>query len=191
MIRVERVPAVEKAPDAFRTISEVAHELDVPQHVLRFWESRFREIRPMKRGGGRRYYRPDDVDLLRGIRHLLYGEGYTIRGVQRLLREQGLRFVQSVWQPGAPQPVRQSAEEEPDKPVARGRKSADERQADDEDQGDATASTDARGRAGQPEKPRAPGLTAEQVQKLQGMLRELTECRKLLDAALSERVARP
>src|SRR5689334_14282831 len=95
---------VEKAPDAFRTISEVAQELDVPQHVLRFWESRFREIRPMKRGGGRRYYRPDDVDLLRGIRHLLYGEGYTIRGVQRLLREQGVRFVQAVWQEGAPQP---------------------------------------------------------------------------------------
>ena len=76
---------MDKAPDAFRTISEVAEQLDVPQHVLRFWESRFREIRPMKRGGGRRYYRPDDLDLLRGIRHLLYGEGYTIRGVQRLL----------------------------------------------------------------------------------------------------------
>ena len=101
---------MEKAPDAFRTISEVAEELDVPQHVLRFWESRFREIKPMKRGGGRRYYRPDDLDLLRGIRHLLYGEGYTIRGVQRLLREQGVRFVQNVWQPGAPQPVHRPAE---------------------------------------------------------------------------------
>src|SRR6478752_7445080 len=99
-----------KSAAAFRTISEVAEELDVPQHVLRFWESRFREIRPMKRGGGRRYYRPDDLDLLRGIRHLLYGEGYTIRGVQRLLREQGPRFVQNVWQPGAPQPARQTAE---------------------------------------------------------------------------------
>src|SRR5215471_16306416 len=104
--------AVEKAPGAFRTISEVAQELEVPQHVLRFWESRFREIRPMKRGGGRRYYRPDDLDLLRGIRHLLYGEGYTIRGVQRLLREQGVRFVQSVWHLGAPQPARQGAAEE-------------------------------------------------------------------------------
>jgi len=70
---------VDKAPEAFRTISEVADEIDVPQHVLRFWESRFTQIRPMKRGGGRRYYRPDDVDLLRGVRHLLYGEGYTIR----------------------------------------------------------------------------------------------------------------
>src|SRR5436190_899939 len=104
--------AVEKAPGAFRTISEVAQELEVPQHVLRFWESRFREIRPMKRGGGRRYYRPDDLDLLRGIRHLLYGEGYTIRGVQRLLREQGVHFVQNVWQPGAPQPARQAAEQD-------------------------------------------------------------------------------
>jgi DNA-binding transcriptional MerR regulator len=92
---------VDKAPDAFRTISEVAVDLNVPQHVLRFWESRFNEIKPMKRGGGRRYYRPDDVDLLRGIRHLLYGEGYTIRGVQRILKEQGLRYVQTIWQPGA------------------------------------------------------------------------------------------
>ena len=90
---------MDKAPDAFRTISEVAQELDVPQHVLRFWESRFAQIRPMKRGGGRRYYRPDDVDLLRGIRHLLYGEGYTIRGVQRLLREQGIGFVQTSGSP--------------------------------------------------------------------------------------------
>jgi DNA-binding transcriptional MerR regulator len=103
---------VDKAPDAFRTISEVAEELDVPQHVLRFWESRFKEIRPMKRGGGRRYYRPDDVALLRGIRHLLYGEGYTIRGVQRLLREQGVKFVQAVWQPGAPQPKHGKADDD-------------------------------------------------------------------------------
>ena len=93
-----------KAPDAFRTISEVADDLDLPQHVLRFWESRFHEIKPMKRGGGRRYYRSDDIDLLRGIRHLLYGEGYTIRGVQRILREQGAKFVQEVWEEGAPQP---------------------------------------------------------------------------------------
>jgi DNA-binding transcriptional MerR regulator len=87
---------MDKSPDAFRTISEVAEDLKVPQHVLRFWETRFAQIKPLKRGGGRRYYRPDDVDLLRGIRHLLYGEGYTIRGVQRILKEEGLRFVQSV-----------------------------------------------------------------------------------------------
>jgi DNA-binding transcriptional MerR regulator len=102
----------EKAPDAFRTISEVAEELDLPQHVLRFWESRFREIKPMKRGGGRRYYRPDDISLLRGIRHLLYGEGYTIRGVQRILREQGIKFVHSVWEEGAPQPPHGAPEDE-------------------------------------------------------------------------------
>jgi len=95
---------VEKAPDAFRTISEVADELDVPQHVLRFWETRFAQIRPMKRGGGRRYYRPDDVDLLRGIRHLLYGQGYTIRGVQRLLKDNGVKYVQGVWRPDSAPP---------------------------------------------------------------------------------------
>lgn len=101
-----------KAPDAFRTISEVADELDLPQHVLRFWESRFREIKPMKRGGGRRYYRPEDIELLRGIKHLLYGEGYTIRGVQRILREQSVSFVQEVWQDGAPQPPHITADDD-------------------------------------------------------------------------------
>jgi DNA-binding transcriptional MerR regulator len=93
-----------KAPEAFRTISEVADELDLPQHVLRFWETRFRDIKPIKRGGGRRYYRPEDIDLLRGIRHLLYGDGYTIRGAQRIIREQGVHFVQEVWREGAAQP---------------------------------------------------------------------------------------
>jgi DNA-binding transcriptional MerR regulator len=87
---------LDKAPDAFRTISEVADDLDVPQHVLRFWETRFNQIKPMKRSGGRRYYRPDDVNLLRGIRRLLYGEGYTIRGVQRILREHGIKSVQGL-----------------------------------------------------------------------------------------------
>ena len=84
---------MDKAPEAFRTISEVADELDVPKHVLRFWEAKFAQLKPMKRGGGRRYYRPEDVALLRGIRVLLYNDGYTIRGVQKLLREQGPRFV--------------------------------------------------------------------------------------------------
>lgn len=79
----------EKAPNAFRTISEVADELDVPQHVLRFWETKFTQIKPLKRGGGRRYYRPEDVALLKKIHHLLYTEGYTIKGVQKLLKGQG------------------------------------------------------------------------------------------------------
>ena len=87
---------VEKSPDAFRTISEAAEELDVPQHVLRFWETRFSQIKPMKRAGGRRYYRPADVELLKGIRSLLYREGYTIRGVQKILKEDGASYVASV-----------------------------------------------------------------------------------------------
>jgi DNA-binding transcriptional MerR regulator len=181
---------VDKAPDAFRTISEVAEELDVPQHVLRFWESRFREIKPMKRGGGRRYYRPNDLDLLRGIRHLLYSEGYTIRGVQRLLREQGLRFVQSVWQEGAPQPVHQPGDVEEDE-------AAIERPAEEEGElrlplagGDEGERSEQRflppaPRAAAP--PPVAGLTREDAQRLQAALRELTECRRLLDAALSER----
>ena len=82
-----------KAAEAFRTISEVADELDVQKHVLRFWEARFPQVRPMKRGGGRRYYRPEDMELLRGIRHLLHAEGYTIKGVQKILREQGIDYV--------------------------------------------------------------------------------------------------
>mgnify|MGYP001157859025 CR=1 FL=1 len=80
-----------KSAAAFRTISEVAAELDVPSHVLRFWETKFNQVRPLKRGGGRRYYRPEDVDLLRRIRALLYDDGYTIKGVQKLLRENGVK----------------------------------------------------------------------------------------------------
>src|ERR1700686_22299 len=90
----KRSGRLEKSPDAFRTISEVAGTLDIPQQWLRFWRTRFTQIKPMKRSGGRRYYRPDDVDLLRGIRRLLYGEGYTIRGVQRILKEHGIASVQ-------------------------------------------------------------------------------------------------
>jgi DNA-binding transcriptional MerR regulator len=106
----------EKSPDAFRTISEVADDLDLPQHVLRFWETRFGQIKPLKRGGGRRYYRPDDVELLRGIKHLLYEEGYTIRGLQRILKEQGNRFVMAVGRGEIDEGARQAiagAEREP------------------------------------------------------------------------------
>ena len=87
---------LEKSPDAFRTISEAADELDLPQHVLRFWETRFAHIKPLKRGGGRRYYRPQDVLLLKGIRHLLYDEGFTIKGVQKILKDQGVRHVMAL-----------------------------------------------------------------------------------------------
>ncbi|RIY03576.1 MerR family transcriptional regulator [Aureimonas flava] len=86
----------EKSANAFRTISEAAEELDLPAHVLRFWETRFPQIKPMKRGGGRRYYRPDDVELLKGIRYLLYVRGFTIRGVQRILKESGHRAVMAI-----------------------------------------------------------------------------------------------
>ncbi len=89
-----------KSADAFRTISEVADELDLPQHVLRFWETRFPQIKPLKRAGGRRFYRPADVRLLTAVRQLLYAEGYTIKGVQRLLREQGVKGAQNGIRPG-------------------------------------------------------------------------------------------
>lgn len=82
-----------KSPNAFRTISEVADSIGIPQHVLRFWESKFSQIKPMKRGGGRRYYRPEDVDVIDAIRRLLHEDGYTIKGAQKLLREHGVKAV--------------------------------------------------------------------------------------------------
>ncbi len=95
----------EKSAAAFRTISEVAKELDLPQHVLRFWETKFQVIKPMKRGGGRRYYRPEDVDVLRRIRSLLYVEGYTIKGVQKLLRSGGDKTAAAPAPPSPKQPA--------------------------------------------------------------------------------------
>ncbi len=94
--RAAAQPRLVKSPEGFRTISEVAAELDVPPHVLRFWESKFSQVRPLKRGGRRRYYRPEDVALLRRIRALLYSDGYTIRGVQKVLREKGVKGLVSV-----------------------------------------------------------------------------------------------
>tara|TARA_B110001454_G_C12675009_1_gene415464 strand:- start:624 stop:1058 length:435 start_codon:yes stop_codon:yes gene_type:complete len=82
-----------KSPEAFRTISEVSKDLAIPQHVLRFWETKFMQIKPIKRGGGRRYYRPEDVQLLKGIKNLLYNDGYTIRGVQKVIKENGTRKI--------------------------------------------------------------------------------------------------
>jgi DNA-binding transcriptional MerR regulator len=152
--------AMDKSPDAFRTISEVAEDLDLPQHVLRFWETRFNHIKPLKRGGGRRYYRPDDVDLLKGIRHLLYGEGYTIKGVQRILKEEGVRFVQAVGR----------GEES----VAAPRNDArDPPQDDDEDQ---AVPLDEEVESHQP----AHAFSGDALQKLQGALEDLIECDRVL-----------
>jgi DNA-binding transcriptional MerR regulator len=182
---------LDKAPDAFRTISEVADEIDVPQHVLRFWESRFTQIKPMKRGGGRRYYRPDDVDLLRGVRHLLYGEGYTIRGVQRILRDEGSAFVQNVWRPGAELPPPPDASDEPESFV--------EDVAETRAEPDLSLFSAASLRAGEtaPAERREPtivpgaamrpaaqsGRAAESALRL--VLDELVACRRLIDAALA------
>jgi DNA-binding transcriptional MerR regulator len=101
---------IKKAPNAFRTISEVADDLHIPQHVLRFWETKFPQVKPMKRGGGRRYYRPGDIALLRRISDLLYIQGYTIKGVQRLLREGGGQLSEDI--PPAPEDERAAAEAE-------------------------------------------------------------------------------
>jgi DNA-binding transcriptional MerR regulator len=163
---------VEKAPDAFRTISEVADEIDVPQHVLRFWESRFSHIRPMKRGGGRRYYRPDDVDLLRGIRHLLYGEGYTIRGVQRILREHGGAFVQNVWRAGSeppPPPLEEDAGDVAAEPA--------------EERAEPTLLSE----LGEKVRSAEDGIgSSEHRQKLEMALDELLACRRIIDGVLQQ-----
>mgnify|MGYP001827282077 CR=1 FL=1 len=110
---------VSKSPDAFRTISEVAEILEIPAHVLRFWESRFTQIKPVKRGGGRRYYRPQDIDLLRGIRDLLYSEGMTIKGVQKILREKGVKHVAGIGHLDPQQDPVLGAIERPDPPLRR------------------------------------------------------------------------
>lgn len=183
----------------------------MPQHVLRFWETRFTQIKPMKRSGGRRYYRPEDVNLLRGIRHLLYGQGYTIRGVQRILREQGIKTVQN-WQSGAISPMLPAADadEEPDHEEML-RNAVSEEMSDDFDAGEgddigeppsaelpsAIASfIDAARHHRGPASAAAPSvslvdtlsekpqLDERNVAKLRMALDELLECRRLLDASL-------
>lgn len=168
-----------KSPDAFRTISEVAEDLDLPQHVLRFWETRFTQIKPMKRGGGRRYYRPDDIDLLRGIRHLLYGEGYTIRGVQRILKEQGPRFVIGAGR--GELSVEQPPEAEKTAPAKSGKRAAKPRV-------EPTFAAAARTRSADPEPeeedkpaPATGGLSAADIRQLEKTLAELLDCKRLLD----------
>jgi DNA-binding transcriptional MerR regulator len=177
---------LDKAPDAFRTISEVADDLDIPQHVLRFWETRFAQIKPMKRSGGRRYYRPDDVDLLKGIRRLLYGEGYTIRGVQRILKEHGIKSVQSLIEGSASAPSFGAIDE------AALRGSADDGDGSDIDAGDdedeaAEAPVVAR-RAASPSPRVEKGRASRKLDtaQLEAALQDLIACRQLLDSALKE-----
>ncbi len=168
---------MDKSPDAFRTISEVADDLDLPQHVLRFWETRFVQIRPLKRGGGRRYYRPDDVDLLRGIRHLLYGQGYTIRGVQRILKEQGLRAVQGFGrgEAVAPSPPRDAVgSRDDDAAEAAAFQRVGFEQEDLPLPFDAPANADA-----EPPATRF-GLSEAEIRRLEAALAELMECRRIL-----------
>jgi DNA-binding transcriptional MerR regulator len=180
---------LEKAPDAFRTISEVADEIDVPQHVLRFWEGRFPQIRPMKRGGGRRYYRPDDVDLLRGIRHLLYGEGYTIRGVQRILREHGAGFVQNVWRAGAEPLPPEREEDRQGAELAAGEEQnsfAFSGLHDEERAANVGAAKVGAVKSGAAKPPALRAATPENRGKLQAALDELLTCRRIIDGALRE-----
>ena len=170
-----------KGPDAFRTISEVAGELNLPQHVLRFWETRFTHIKPLKRGGGRRYYRPDDVELLRGIRHLLYGEGYTIRGVQRILKEQGARFVIAAGRGELTAPMQRGNHE------VDAAERADIAALDgDYDDGEAPAFEDAlpvlpANGAGKVARGPEARLSADEKERLQTTLSELLELKRLLD----------
>jgi len=177
---------LDKSPDAFRTISEAADELDLPQHVLRFWETRFSTIKPLKRGGGRRYYRPEDVMLLKGIRHLLYEQGFTIKGVQRILKDQGLRYVIGV---GEGRPVESL-------PAPSDAGDGDDTVADDigvEDvealdalEGHPPVTVAPRGLKLPSLKPahRAPaGLTTADREKLSDVLRELLDCKRLLERA--------
>jgi DNA-binding transcriptional MerR regulator len=185
-----------KGPDAFRTISEVAEELDLPQHVLRFWETRFNQIKPMKRGGGRRYYRPEDVDLLRGIRLLLYAEGFTIRGVQRLLKEKGTGFVTSVGQSGSVETMTgaDAADLDPrpasgaEKPA--GKASARSPGASAVTSASGPAMTDGAGEPG-PKRTETPvrrpsaGRDPDR-RRIEAALGELQEARRLLDSAFRE-----
>jgi DNA-binding transcriptional MerR regulator len=151
---------VNKAADAFRTISEVADELEVQKHVLRFWENRFPQLHPMKRGGGRRYYRPEDLDLLRGIQYLLRDKGYTIKGVQKILREQGVEEVKRCWRESG---VAKGGAPAEGKPAPAGRKTG------------AASRGEARGRAHS-----SGGREPEVRRAISAAIRELEVCRRLL-----------
>jgi DNA-binding transcriptional MerR regulator len=186
---------LDKAPDAFRTISEVADDLDIPQHVLRFWETRFTQIKPMKRSGGRRYYRPDDVDLLRGIRRLLYGEGYTIRGVQRILKEHGIGSVQRLADASAvasfgaiEEVIGQSILEQDDDAVPSLDLDDDDFDGAEERRAPRLAARPRDGNLEAFDEEPIPGVAdlapGFDIERLQGVLQDLIACRQLLDAAL-------
>ena len=185
---------MEKAPDAFRTISEVAADLDIPQHVLRFWETRFAQIKPMKRSGGRRYYRPDDVDLLKGIRRLLYGEGYTIRGVQRILKEHGIASVQRLADQSAVASFGAIEEAVGQSLLERNDEAAPGIDVDDDDYEGADGidfrllETEENGMPAAFDAGPIPGVTGGlrllDVARLESALQELIACRELLDSAL-------
>lgn len=172
-----------KNADAFRTISEVADELDLPQHVLRFWETRFPQIKPLKRAGGRRYYRPRDIEILRAIKHLLYQEGYTIRGVQRVLKDQmaGAAAVMEAAERKSSDP---GARQSPFLPDLLGEESA---MADDGSATDyATAVPSPAEFPGLPDRDDlmpASALTPEEIGRLRAALAELVECETILEAA--------
>jgi DNA-binding transcriptional MerR regulator len=185
---------LDKAPDAFRTISEVADDLDIPQHVLRFWETRFAQIKPMKRSGGRRYYRPDDVDLLRGIRRLLYGEGYTIRGVQRILKEHGVKAVQGLVDGstalpalGAPgdQAMRGGAEPDDEEVVVDAGEDEDEA-ATGQAPPTLRASAAASATAVPAHSPVSANARKLDLARLEAVLQDLIACRQLLDGVMKE-----
>jgi DNA-binding transcriptional MerR regulator len=182
-----------KAAEAFRTISEVADELDVQKHVLRFWEARFPQVRPMKRGGGRRYYRPEDMELLRGIRHLLHAEGYTIKGVQKILREHGIDHVKQHGRPVQQTSARRGGEAE--------KRSAHDARALPANVpalpiGGRQPASGRGGYAGTERGSRRPGTgrnatAAENRALLEAALKELAECRRaLLELARQEEPVR-
>ncbi len=180
---------MDKAPDAFRTISEVADDLDIPQHVLRFWETRFPQIKPMKRSGGRRYYRPDDVDLLKGIRRLLYGEGYTIRGVQRILKEHGVKSVQALVDGTMALPAFGAGRGDAVEPLAAGDEDVVAGADDDENEVavDVSPAVRTAAAAATPASDRASAHARKLDRaRLEAVLQDLIACRQLLDGAMKE-----
>lgn len=166
-----------KSAEAFRTISEVADELELQKHVLRFWEVKFPQIKPMKRGGGRRYYRPTDLELLRGIRHLLHAEGYTIKGVQRIIREKGVDAVKRVSAAGGDGALKagDTRDNGDDAAVASSRGALAAAGAASDDR--AAPRKSARSRAG-----KSVGLTPKQHKAIVAVIEELQACRDELTA---------